>query len=73
MLIAVEQSGITKHSTLTFGHYVADLTIFWEDCPESLDKVEDLLQPLIPDGMNAFREYTSDREVEYLTYCIAFD
>lgn len=73
MLIAAEQAGFTKHHTIAFGHHFAEITIFSENGAESLDKVEDYLNPLIPDGMNTLREYTSDMEVEYLNYCIAFD
>lgn len=73
MLIAVEQAGYTKHHTIAFGHTFAEITIYWENGSESLDKVEDLMNPLIPDGMTIEREYTTDREVEYLNYELKYD
>lgn len=73
MLIAAEQAGITKHHVLAFGHHTVDLTIFREDVPESLDEVRKILSPLVPDGMTICRDYTSDKETEYLGYFLRFD
>lgn len=73
MLIAVEHAGYTKHHTISFGHTFAQITIFWEDGPESLDEVRKLLGPLVPNTMTISSGYTSDREVQWITYTIGFN
>lgn len=73
MLIAVEQAGYTKHHTIAFGHTFAEITIFSENGSESLDEVRKLLRPSCADGITISREFTTDREVEYLNYNLRFD
>lgn len=72
MLIAVEQSGISKHQILTFGTHSGTLAVFERKESNSLQEVRKLLCPLVPIGMMIDEGVISETSTRYLNYSINY-
>ncbi len=68
MLITVEASGLSKHLSLDFHSYNAELTIFIKKEDTTPEQIRSLLKYLVPDGMTIETSIIAETSTNYVSY-----
>ena len=69
MLITVEASGLSKHLSLDFRSYNAELTIFIKkEDSTTPEQIKSLLKDMVPDGMTVEASIIAETLTNFVSY-----